>query len=1391
MSNESRPGGSSLTTKSVGEMASAKMKFFIPSYQRGYRWAKEQVTALLSDLKEYEDGPRDGHFYCLQPLVVTPRGDEWEVVDGQQRLTTIFLILRQFSPNQPRFQLKYERHSDDLEHLTKDDDSAASPDLHFINEAETAIQEWRTANKGLQLKSLMDVEGLSIRFIWHRVDPKEAIRSFSRLNGGKIKLTDAELIRAALVRTTGQNEADRQRIALRWDYMERRLQETEFWAFLNKQSELPECRMEWLLRLAAPMAKSAKDAADHAVFEWFFERLKTRSPAQLWEEVEALFGTLEEWFEDNRLFHLVGCLVYLGTEIRSLVTATRQHRKDVFRIYLKSEIRKKIFDGLLSNDNIATRLSELSYHDEKGQPVRHVLLVFNLAALEADQTGTIRFSFDAFREQDWDIEHIHASASRLPESKLEYKAAFEALRDHFYRLSRNDDVAKIDVLLAELCKAEGDDLKRFHTSYAELIKEFQHGLDDGQQTLTKDEIDQLWNLTLLDATTNRGYGNNPFAIKRGWILGLDQSERYILPCTRNVFTKAYSREPVNLLHWSRADANDYLQSITDRLGAFFNESWSGTQSVKVPSQVNKASPTPSGEVRVTALSSTLSPQSARVSFLGLFESFHCSQVEIPLLQRDYAHGRASAELVRTSFLHELRDSLTDGGSLNLDFIYGEVHDRRFQPIDGQQRLTTLFLLHWYLAGVADQMNDFRERMRDATGEPRFRYSVRQSSQRFFNALLDIFAMPSSEITLQPWFLKTWKHDPTIAGALTVIDAIAETFKDPRYSSGSYEKLLTRSPITFDALDLGSIGQSEDIYLKMNARGVELTGFEKFKAHLEEAIQMLLPGDVPLPNGQSGSFKTYFSVQMDGDWLDLFWQYAVKEAQQKAAKIKVPDAMIMRLVREVAILSLALDAPKGWKEQLQTLRGTPKLHELEKAAFRNQTFAQTFAVVLERWSGGGDSIQKHLLPECPFKEDELFKKVIQNDDALSYSESVMLYAYAAYLDTRRGADLDQASFSEWMRVVFNLVENSRNDATTFKKRLEGIRDLLAKADGILNYLVGNDTTLVEDFDAYQVEEERLKAGLLLRNLELWRKPILDAEAHGYFRGQIGFLFRFAGIETAGVEADALLPLFEVWWKKAAHCFSNQGIIENADFRWERALLATGDYLLDKGTHLLGNNRSEDFNWKRLLRGREDETRQSGHLKQLIDGIRCECPLPDQLEAIIKDALERFDLEEWRRLMIQWPETIGFCKENRISREGGTVYLLQRSDYRGRWAEIWSFALHLELKKRIGELGPFHEAGYHTARGENSCAWVVWKSQPYGDVALSIEREGEGAKLTVLRWQKEPLDSEMVKCIEASDFRPAEREHGRYERSLNERGEAKGRVQEMAAVLRRFLEINHQQ
>lgn len=1228
---QSRSDSKNLTTKSVGEIVHEGMKFFIPSYQRGYRWEPQQVTALLNDLVEFENSFQTGRFYCLQPLVVFRKNDnEWEVVDGQQRLTTIFLILHKLVPGQQQFTVRYERYPElhfDLEKLACKASAIESPDLHFIRQAEQAIEQWRSKNADRKLESLMNLDGKCVKFIWHCIESREeAMRSFTRLNGGKIKLLDAELIRATLVRSDGQNEAERQRIALRWDDIERRLQEPEFWAFLTGEVNNSECRMDWLLRLTAPEQKSAKNAADHAVFEWFLTELVNRRPSQLWEEVESYFGTLEEWFEDNELFHLTGYLIHHGGYekcLRPLLSSAREHGKDDFRIHLRCKIRNTVFGNLCSSAEISGHLEKITYAKHP-QDVHKVLELFNLAAILSDPSATIRFSFHAFQKQDWDIEHIHAPASRLPENEAEFKGAFESLHDYFERRNCQDDLDKTKQLLIDLPLLWKHDPTKLSADYMDLCRQFSQGTINNQTELADSEIDKLWNLTLLDATTNRGYGNSPFAVKRGWILGLNQSERYILPCTRNVFTKAYSDEPVNLLHWTRNDAEDYKKAIQKRLDDFFRTTWDSCAAKVEPLSKRQSSLAIAQKPKPTT-GIPSQPKSGNLSFLQLFhESIH-PRVEIPLLQRDYAQGRASAARVRTAFLKSLHGALVGGSPLNLDFIYGEYYDGRFLPIDGQQRLTTLFLLHWFLAGATNQNDDFRRRMRDKEGEARFRYSVRQSSQRFFNALLDTSidiapsaTKPSSQIIRQPWFYLTWNHDPTIKGALNMIDAIADEFKNTEHVKAFYGKLsaLEESPITFDVLDLGSLGQSEEIYIKMNARGVELTGFENFKAWLIETHE----------SRDHAEIQDHWKMQMDGQWLDLFWYFHHAKPQPSAT---ISTAFFRTFVTlAVNVRAAEENWNLEWLEE-STTNNPAEWKDLFTEACVKQVFEQL--ELLSDWLVSDSSPAIIALRQrlgnnriAPFDGKPLLEPFFEKPaEKLTLEKRVWLHATCLALDASWPPNSSQEM--HWFRVVRNLLEHSSFDRTNYGNAIKALNTLANSArvaGSLLLALAEGHAIEVTALNRGQLSEECMKADKILSpgsGLD-WEQAIIAIESRSVFQGQIEILLR--------QETD--LEIFRNRCSMAEKLWNDQSLAaDDGEHLLARAILASSQRfdLRRQGRIRFSET---DACWRSLMSRQEGWPSFRNAVSLVLDSLHAVEDIESALRAQIKSSRVT---EPWMRSLIE--------------------------------------------------------------------------------------------------------------------------------------------------------------
>ncbi|BDZ61086.1 hypothetical protein Lsed01_00387 [Demequina sediminis] len=249
------------------------------------------------------------------------------------------------------------------------------------------------------------------------------------------------------------------------------------------------------------------------------------------------------------------------------------------------------------------------------------------------------------------------------------------------------------------------------------------------------------------------------------------------------------------------------------------------------------------------------------SYSGLFRDSGISRIEIPLIQRDYAQGREGVAVrdIRDGFLEVLANAVECGVPVSLDFIYGDFADGVFRPLDGQQRLTTLFLIHWY---AACRTGELEHRGTWAN----FNYATRPSARTFCERLTDPTAMASGEpssrwLMDQPWFAFDWRHDPTIKAMLVMIDAIAERFDaiDPHLI---WERLTREDGpvVSFHTLQINEARQGDDLYIKMNSRGKPLTPFENFKARFEGTI------------AHTGERAKEFARKVDVDWSDMLWPH---------------------------------------------------------------------------------------------------------------------------------------------------------------------------------------------------------------------------------------------------------------------------------------------------------------------------------------------------------------------------------------------------------------------------------------------------------------------------------------------------------------------------------------
>ncbi|UFH50977.1 DUF262 domain-containing protein [Pseudomonas sp. KNUC1026] len=567
-------------------------QFWIPAYQRGYRWKPLQVTQLLEDIREFSQrrNPQPQEFYCLQPLVVkaTEKGP-FEVVDGQQRLTTILLILRHFNERasekyrQKLFTLDYETRPDLSAFLDTPSEADASKnvDYFYLFNAISTIELW-FSTRGHEVDEIKSTLLNKTRVIWFELNAQDnAVDAFTRLNVGKIALTDDELIRALFLRRSDDNDPDaagrQMRIAHEWDQLEKALQSDDFWYFLSNQQSQSQNRIGLLFELVAKSDGFGVGTHhdEHSIFHAYSKRLKIPGTASKeWLRIKQMFMMLEEWFEDRTLYHVVGFLIYQGMNIARICELSLHTTKSAF----ERKLRKAVFARTIGDEDldaltegslhacISERLAELEY-DRDSSSIRSLLLLFNVATLLDNPRSNLRFQFESFKNGEWDIEHVRSVASSRP-VRLHDQVGWLTLCAGYLEAQNVSDQAT-QVRLLNSIRAfikqprEARSGEAFETLYKKLLALF-HENDEAP-------TDQgISNLALLDKGTNRSYKNAVFAVKRKALLALDQSGIFVPLCTRNVFLKCYSPQADHVMFWSKEDREAYQAEITRVLVRFFS-----------------------------------------------------------------------------------------------------------------------------------------------------------------------------------------------------------------------------------------------------------------------------------------------------------------------------------------------------------------------------------------------------------------------------------------------------------------------------------------------------------------------------------------------------------------------------------------------------------------------------------------------------------------------------------------------------------------------------------------------------------------------------------------------------------------------------------------------------
>ncbi len=534
--------------------------FVIPSFQRGYRW-EEEVSRLLDDIYENASAYVNGGRYCLQPIVVRRDGASYTVIDGQQRLTTIFLLYQFLHKasngflDGPQFSIRYETRSKSEQFLKAVDFSLAEDniDFWFMANAYRRIEEWfhQKGDRPVVLTNMDKYLAESVAVIWYEVGRGEDIRKlFIRLNIGKIPLTNAELVKAMfLSRNANDNitSARQEEISLRWDTIERDLHNDAFWFFLaNHTEDRMQTRIDLILDLIAQKPQNSRES--YYTFFAFSQMGETRKLGEIWEEISHTYLILKDWYEDDALYHKIGYLIAVGAmRLSEIYGLSLSVTKSEFVSRLDAEIKKSL--------KFNKAYSDLNYEsDYDRNAMQKLLLLFNIMSF--DQQEGIRFPFDRYktlkRGARWSLEHIHAQHSESMKTEAEWREWLTVHREAIATISEGDTsiLDEIDQILGQT-RISG-------LRFAEIQERIFAELSAGGEM----NMDGIGNLALLDTGNNAALSNSVFAVKRNHIIEMDKNGEFIPPCTKKVFLKYYSMSAGTQLHfWGKTDADAYVEEM--------------------------------------------------------------------------------------------------------------------------------------------------------------------------------------------------------------------------------------------------------------------------------------------------------------------------------------------------------------------------------------------------------------------------------------------------------------------------------------------------------------------------------------------------------------------------------------------------------------------------------------------------------------------------------------------------------------------------------------------------------------------------------------------------------------------------------------------------------------
>lgn len=586
-------------------------EFIINDYQRGYRWNKQQVIDLLDDLnifriKENNKKIADNEIYCLQPIIIKKMGEnKYELIDGQQRLTTLYILLeyiRMFAiegREKIKYKIIYEAKDKAIENenqrssyfLSNINDISLSNcknlDYYFMKNAYNTIENWFGNDIDLAEKFnnlLTDKENNKIKFICFEIaeDRNDSEKIFSRINNNQIKLTDSELIKAQILFDVGSSDETKLlkqiNISNEWNKMESTLYNDKFWYFLSTDKN-KDNRTRIIFDFLAKKYNSTNTARKYDTFEKVMEHLKEVDAYEFWnDEVQKVLNIFKMWYESPEMYNYIGYLNNvnfkekkhkIGTENFLYLYDNNKNikTKSDFILELKKEIKEKLQK---------IKLDELTYLNNNKDQIKAILLLFNVLTTQTE-TEYKKFPYDQYNKYSWEIEHLHPQNEQKPNDE-NYEDWKKGILQYIKLLSQQkilneNKQRELENILKEE-KNDKDSKKRVYNEATEKLS-----------VIMQIDMHKIGNLALLDKERNIKFSNKFFDEKREELIknSKDNSEDTINKniftpiCTRNAFLKVYSEKPDSLSIWTKDDMENYREKMVEKLQDF----------VKIGDEVNE------------------------------------------------------------------------------------------------------------------------------------------------------------------------------------------------------------------------------------------------------------------------------------------------------------------------------------------------------------------------------------------------------------------------------------------------------------------------------------------------------------------------------------------------------------------------------------------------------------------------------------------------------------------------------------------------------------------------------------------------------------------------------------------------------------------------------------